>query len=283
MKKKRRPKIGLALGGGAAKGFAHIGVIKILEKNNIPIDFIAGCSIGAMVGGYYAKEGDIKKVEKVAQDVTSKKMLSLIDPVFRHGLIGGDKVTTFIKDFLGEMDLEDCAIPFSVVATDVETGDPVILQRGNMAEAIRASISYPLVFKPVELNGKFLVDGGLSIPVPVKIVKEMGADIVIAVNLDSYYFDDMHASRFGFLKVANNSINLLCHHLANFNAKEADVVISPRIANVSWSKFSDGGDLISIGEKEAENILPEIKKIIKKKEKEMDAGRIRRVWRKLFN
>jgi len=165
----------------------------------------------------------------------------------------------------------------------VETGDPVIIKEGNMAEAIRASISFPLVFKPIKLEGRFLVDGGLSMPVPVRIAKEMGADIVIAVNLDSYYFDDIHASRFGFLKVANNSINLLCHHLASLNVKEADVVISPKLGNVSWSKFSDGGDLISIGEKATKNALSEIKRIIKEKEKEMNPRGIRKVLQKLFH
>ncbi|MGW8185564.1 MAG: patatin-like phospholipase family protein [Candidatus Moraniibacteriota bacterium] len=264
----KRPKIGLALGSGGPRGLAHIGVIKVLEENNIPIDFIAGSSIGAMVGGFYVATKDIKQVENIALGTNWKMILALMDPSFRQGLFGGKKVNNFIEDNIDKMDFKDLRIPLSVVATNFKNGDAVIINKGDVASAIRASISLPLVFKPVECDGKLLADGGLSLPVPVEVVRKMGADLVIAVNLDADYFGNGNneKDKLGFYKMAENSINILRHHLAHWNVKNADVVINPRVGNAHWGKFLDGKDIISAGEKATKTKLSQLKELIHKEE-----------------
>ncbi|MCK4386900.1 MAG: patatin-like phospholipase family protein [Candidatus Pacebacteria bacterium] len=265
----KQPKIGLALGSGGPKGLAHIGVIKVLEENNIPIDFIAGSSIGAMVGGFYAGTKDIKQVEKIANDVDWKLIFSLLDPSFQQGLLGGEKVKNFIENYLNGINFENLKIPLSVITTDIKTGESVSINKGGVASAIRTSISFPLVFKPVKRAGRLLADGGLSLPIPVEIVRKMGAELTIAVNLDADYFINGNNgnANFGFYKIANNSINLLRHHLASYNIQNADVVIAPQSGNLHWNNFLGGKNIISAGEKAAKQVLPQLKKLMSQKSK----------------
>lgn len=266
--KEKRLKIGLALGSGGAKGLAHIGVIKVLKENNIPIDFIAGSSVGAMVGGCYAALGDIKEIERKALDTNFRQMVSFIDLTLRRGgLVHGEKIKKFFENLVNGIDIEDCKIPFAAVATDLKNGDVVILNKGKMSDAIRASISFPLVFKPVERELKFLGDGGLSMPVPAEIVRKMGANIVIAVNLDTYYSSDIRKMGVVFFKAAQRSISLLRHHLSVWNIKEADIVIAPETGKIYWNKFVNGKKSILAGEEAARKILPQLKKLIKERTK----------------
>jgi len=256
----KRPTIGLALGSGSAKGLAHIGVIKALEEHNIPIDFIAGSSIGALVGGFYAAGLSVVEMEKIASETDWRRMFSLIDPDFKRGLLGGEKVTTFIDGYLKGKRIEDCTIPFSAVATDFKTGEAVVLDTGEMASAIRASISIPMIFKPVEMNGRTLADGGLSAPVPVEIVRKMGADIVIAVNLDKHYSDEEWKS--GWYDIVNDSVNILRHHLALLNVLNADVTVDIDTGKSLWYQFTNGQDKILIGKKATEELLPKLNEVI---------------------
>ena len=266
MAKSKRPKIGLALGSGGSRGLAHIGVIKALEENNIPIDFIAGSSIGAMAGGFYAAGLSIKKMEEISLETNWRRMFSLVDPHLKQGLISGEKVKTFIEGYVDGKKIEDCKIPFVAVATDLKTGEIVILNKGEMAQAIRASISIPLVFKPVEIDGKTLADGGLSAPVPVEIVRGMGADIIIAINLDKHYHDEEWKP--GWYDIANGSLNILRHHLALSNVASADMVINIDVGkNNYWYQFINGQDKILTGEKATKEILPRLQEIINQKSK----------------
>ena len=266
MAKSKRPKIGLALGSGGSRGLAHIGVIKALEENNIPIDFIAGSSIGAMAGGFYAAGLSIKKMEEISLETNWRRMFSLVDPHLKQGLISGEKVKTFIEGYVDGKKIEDCKIPFVAVATDLKTGEIVILNKGEMAQAIRASISIPLVFKPVEIDGKTLADGGLSAPVPVEIVQGMGADIIIAINLDKHYHDEEWKP--GWYNIANDSLNILRHHLALSNVASADMVINIDVGkNNYWYQFINGQDKILTGEKATKEILPRLQEIINQKSK----------------
>lgn len=264
MFKSKKPKIGLALGSGGPKGLAHIGIIKVLEENNIPIDFIAGSSIGAMVGGFYAAKKDVKQIEKIALDTNWHQILTLIDPSLSQGLIGGEKVKKFIENYINKVHFQDLKIPLSVVATDLKNGDTICIDEGEVSSAIRASISFPLVFKPIEREDKLLADGGLSLPVPVDIVKKMGAELIIAVNLDADYFTNSNNKNidFGFYKIANNSINLLRHHLASWNIKNADIVVAPQSGSIHWNKFLDGKDIILSGEKVMKEQLNKLQKLI---------------------
>lgn len=261
------PKIGLALGGGGAKGLAHIGVIKVLLENKIPIDFIAGSSMGALVGSWYSLTGDIKGMKNLVFKLSRQKILSLfLDPSIRQGLIKGEKIKSFLESYLGRKNFDDCKIPFCSVATDFETGETVFIDKGSVIDAVRASISLPLVFAPVRIGGKLLVDAGLSMPVPVSVVKKMGADFVIAVNVNARYRDIGKKKKYGFgmYGIALKSIDIMYYRLSLCSLRGADVVINPGMAAVRWSHFTKGKSIISYGEKVAAEFVPEIKEKISK-------------------
>ncbi len=178
-----RLKVGLALGSGAARGLAHIGVISVLQENGIPIDFVAGTSIGAIVGGYYAIDCDIKPFEAKISKMTKKDYLSLVDLTSKKGLIKGEKVKRFLKEIMSDKSFGDTKIPVKMIAADLLSGNEVVIDSGKLADGARASSSLPGIFCPVEIDGKVLVDGGLVNPTPVETVRKMGADVVIAVDL----------------------------------------------------------------------------------------------------
>ena len=256
----KHKKVGLALGSGSARGFAHIGVIKVLEKNNIPIDYIAGSSIGALVGGLYAATKDIAYIEKLALDTDWLQLVKLADPSFGSGFIAGEKVKQYIRDALRGTTFSTLKIPFSVVATDIIAGEPVIFHEGDLAEVIRASISIPFIFHTVPDGEKILCDGALSMPVPVPVALQMGADYVIAVDLDSGYFKQGHPKpKDNLMDMGNNVVMLLSSHLAKENMKKADLILTPSLGDVEWKSFGSRkatADLIARGEKTMEEALP---------------------------
>jgi len=194
--RKKKLKIGLALGSGAARGLAHIGVLKALIEEGIPIDYISGSSIGALVGACFARKTEIVGLEEVVLKTDWKKLIRLADPnlaLMLKGLIHGQKVKELLRAIIGDIEFKDLKIPLAVVATDINTGEEVIIKEGSVVEAVRASISIPAIFMPVRFSAqegfdsgardKFLMDGGIVNPVPVKVVKDMGATFVIACNV----------------------------------------------------------------------------------------------------
>ena len=180
---KKKNKIGLALGTGSARGWAHIGVINALNEANIKVDYVAGVSIGAVVGAVYAA-GNINALEDVVLQLNWKQILSFIDIVFpKSGLIDGNKIADFIRMYIKAKNIEDLPLPFCAVSTDLATGKEIIIKKGDIVEAVRASISTPGIFTPVIKDNMTLVDGGIVNSIPVSVVRKMGADIVIAVDL----------------------------------------------------------------------------------------------------
>lgn len=185
MWRKKNIKVGLALGSGSARGWAHIGAIEALQEANIPIHYVAGTSIGAFVGAVYAT-GDLASLKEFALQMDWKKVLSYFDIVFpRSGLMNGKKVHDLFSSHTKARTFEEFKIPVKMIATDLKKGEKVVIDSGNIIEAIRASVSVPGIFTPVHLNNKWLVDGGLVDPVPVGVARGMGADIVIAIDLNS--------------------------------------------------------------------------------------------------
>ncbi|MEA1896600.1 MAG: patatin-like phospholipase family protein [Bacteroidota bacterium] len=183
---KKKNKIGLALGSGSARGLAHIGVLRLLKEKNISIDVIAGSSMGALVGACYARNGDITDLEETVLNLDWKQSAQLADPnlaLLFKGVIHGEKVKELLKTVIGDVKFRDLKIPLAVVATDVNRGEEVVIKEGSVIEAVRASISIPAIFMPVKLNNRFLIDGGIVNPVPVNVVKDMGATFVIACNV----------------------------------------------------------------------------------------------------
>lgn len=265
-----RPKIGLALGSGGTRGLAHIGIIKVLVKHKIPIDFIAGSSAGALIGGMYAALGDINKIEQIARDITYRDFLkALSDPSWFSGILKGDRATGLLEKYIGRVRIENLKIPFRAVATDIKTGRTVAIGYGSLAKAIRASCSVPLLFKPLILEKFHLIDGGTSQPVPVRVIKEMGADKVIAVNPDDVFFSENSKinkkQKLSTISILRSSLNLLRYHLARENVKEADIVITPKIPEIPLTKLLDGGKLIPKGEEAMERKIPMVKELLKGK------------------
>ena len=179
-------RIGLALSCGAAHGMAHIGVLKALREESFPIDIVAGTSAGAMVGACYAKERSVALLEEVTLGIDRRKLARLIDPnlvLLGKGLVHGQKVISLLRSIIGDVRFEDLEVPFAVVAADVQTMEEIVLNTGPVVEAVRASISMPVVFTPVEWGDRFLIDGGVVDPMPVDLVRSMGAEIVIGVDV----------------------------------------------------------------------------------------------------
>ncbi|MEA2031079.1 MAG: patatin-like phospholipase family protein [candidate division Zixibacteria bacterium] len=176
--------VGLALGSGAARGLAHIGVLKYLEENSIDVGWIAGSSIGALVGAAYAVGISSHEMIQIIEHLDWKFMVKHFSPTFAtRGMVSGHSLTSFFHSLLGDAKIEDLKIPFRAVATDIHTGERVVISKGSLVDAVRASISIPVIFQPIRIAQRTLVDGGLVDPVPVEVVKQMGATSVVAVSV----------------------------------------------------------------------------------------------------
>ena len=255
-------KIGLALGSGGPRGLAHVGVLKVLLSHGIQPDIIAGTRIGALIGGAYATLGSIEEVELLAYSADMKAVLSaLFDPSLRTGIIKGQKATQFLREKIGDADIASLSPTFFAVATDISTGEPVVFDRGSLVDAIRASVSIPLMFQPVNVGGRLLADGGLTQVVPVKVAHEHGADVVIAVNLNARLAEPLLPDQRwpGVLRrVAGQSIAVLQYNLARENCRDADIVIAPDVYGIGWDSFWKPAPVIEGGEQATLAMLPRI-------------------------
>lgn len=271
-------KIGLALGSGAALGLAHIGVIKALREANIPIDMIAGTSMGALVGACYAADGQIEDVEEVALTTNLRKIRNLLDPKFtliRVGFLSGNRVENFLKPIIGDRDISDCKIPFAAVAADIQSARQVILTRGSLLKAVRASISIPVVFVPLKYNGRFLVDGGTINPVPADVVKSMGATFVIAVNVMNNPRERIHLGLTGnkqstrapgMMNTLLQSFYLMQYEIVRASILKADIMIEPDVRNIEIYEFHRGQEAIKAGYEAARAVIPEINRMLNSEE-----------------
>ena len=244
---------------------AHIGVIKELAKHNIPIDCIAGTSAGAIIGGLYAAWKDIERIENLASKLNYQNFLDVFsDPLSKSGLFKGEKAERFLSSHLVDTQFEDLLLPFTAVTTDVVTGQRVLLSNGSLTKAMRASSSIPFLFQPVEIEGKYLVDGAIACPVPVDVVRNMGADIVISVNLYSPTPNQSIAKEKppSTFSVVKSSILLLLYHLAVSNEEKADFAVNPEIPNISLTEFVGGQKYIKKGEECIRKIIPDIKQAL---------------------
>ncbi|MDR2861067.1 MAG: patatin-like phospholipase family protein [Syntrophobacterales bacterium] len=180
----QQKKIGLALGSGSARGWSHIGVIKALKEHDIPVDIVCGSSMGAVVGGAYAA-GILNSLEELAREFSWLDFLKFMDvSLSRRGLLSGNRITEFFRDKISDMDIENLPTPYGAVTVDLYTGEEIFIRKGPLLDALRASFSFPGLFTPFHKNNQWLIDGGLINPVPVSLCRAMGADIVIAVNLN---------------------------------------------------------------------------------------------------
>ncbi|WP_416200113.1 patatin-like phospholipase family protein [Undibacterium sp. 5I1] len=255
-------RIGLALGGGAARGFAHIGVIKALESQGIVPDIIVGTSAGSVVGAMYAAGNNGFALQKMALDMDEATISDWSLPLFAKssGVLKGDALQNYVNKMVVQVPIERLKKPFGAVATDLHTGLPILFQRGNTGLAVRASSAVPGVFQPVRINDRLYVDGGLVSPVPVRFAREMGADFVIAVNISSQP-DAQSAS--SSLDVLLQTFTIMGQSLNQFELKNADVVIRPDLASMKGNDFAGRNLAILAGEKVTMSMMTDIKQKIR--------------------
>ena len=251
--------VGLALGGGSARGFAHIGVISALEKHNIPIDLVSGCSMGAIIGGIYASGCEIEYLSKFAAVIDEKKLFDYTIP--SHGYIRGNKIQQLIKLLTREYNFGQTKLPFACIAVDMESGKLVTFQKGPLHEAIRASISIPGIFIPHEIKGRIYVDGGVLDRIAVDAAREIGAEFVIASDV-GYRGEGLSKPR-GLIQVLENTFTLASWEITKEQLKRADVVIEVDVRDFDANSTKDAKMIIERGMFAAEKRIPEIKKKLK--------------------
>ena len=256
---KKKQKIGLALGGGAARGFAHIGVIKALEEFEIPIDLISGTSIGSFIGALYSA-GNLKEFEKEIRSKNSfmRDVLLKLDPTFpKLSLMNGNEVIKIFKSLSSARTFEDLSIPLTTVTTGIEKNEKIACSDGDLINAIRASIAIPGVLSPVYINQRLCVDGGLVDPVPVESLYSMGADITIAVNLYGLYSSKHSQENYNIIDIVDRSAKIILNNIAqlSFKIHSPDILIEPPIDEFKGWDFHKSSDLIEIGYQETKRVL----------------------------
>lgn len=256
----RQVKLGLVLGGGAARGFAHIGVIKALEAQGIVPDIVVGTSAGSVVGALYAAGNNGFALNKLALAMDEAAISDWSIPFFAKvtGVIKGEAIQNYINKTVHNVPLEKLKIPFGAVATDLNSGLPVLFERGNTGIAVRASSAVPGVFQPVRIGGRLYVDGGLVSPVPVRFARQMGADFVIAVNISAQ--PEMQAATgASTLDMLLQTFTIMGQSINHYELQEADVVIQPRLGAMKGSDFDSRNLAILAGEQAAMAALPAIR------------------------
>lgn len=252
-----RPKIGLALGSGGLRGMSHVGVLRVLERENIPIDYIAGCSIGSLIGALYCSGLSLENIEKLSKHLKRRHWLDFVIP--KMGLFSGERVLTMIQILTQKKTFEQLRIPLAIVATELREGREVVFTSGEVATAVRASVSIPGIFVPFEMDDMILVDGAVLNPTPIDVARRMGADIVISVDL-------AHAGTVGSITnifdVIIQSIDIMERELMKTREPVSDIIIRPDVAHISPSSFDKTDECIALGESAAQMMLPQIRLLI---------------------
>jgi NTE family protein len=301
MKSRNKLRIGLALGSGAARGWAHIGVIQTLQRNDISPDIVCGTSIGALVGATMVA-GELDRLDRWVRTLSWQKVIGYFDLTMAGGLIKGEKLFDFFHEHLEDRNIEELDRPFGAIATDLASGREIWLRDGSVFEAVRASISLPGLFTPVERNGDLLVDGGLVNPVPVSMCRALGAQVVIAVDLNADLLSAIHRDKAttavisaapddepdslleriqqrlsaalsldrkdhdtpSVVDVVTASINIMQVRItrSRLAGEPADALITPRLAEFALLDFHRAKEAIEEGEAAAERAMPQIKSLL---------------------
>jgi NTE family protein len=250
---KRPPRLGLALGGGAARGFAHIGVIQVLEEAGIRPDLVVGTSAGSLVAALYAHGKTGTELASMALTMDESAITDWAFP--SRGMIRGEALARYVRDQTGGQLIEQMKMPLGIVATDLDSGVGVLFRRGDTGTAVRASSSVPAVFQPVKIGEREFVDGGLVSPVPVRFAREMGAEMVIAVDIST---PPDGAATDGTMKLLLQTFAIMGKSINRFELREADVVLRPGLVGVSSADFTARVRAIRAGREKATELLPEI-------------------------
>ncbi len=248
-----RPKIGLALGGGFARGIAHIGVLRVFEENQIPIDYLAGTSVGALIAAGYAGGSTLEEMEQVGLATRFKDFAEWT--VSWQGLASDTRLQRYLRRLTPMRWFEELRIPLAIVATDILTAEAASFTKGDIGSALCASCAYPGLFRPVERDGRLLVDGFLAAPVPTEAARNLGADFVVAVNLASLSKDERPTNLF---EIISRSFSILMNYTEMNWRPAADVVIEPDVTEFRWDDFPRTPELIAAGERATRQALPRI-------------------------
>jgi len=254
-----RPGIALALGGGFARGFAHLGVLKVLEQNHIPISHIAGTSVGSVFGAAYASGAPLARILATSRTIRFRDIARW--SVSRLGLASNHRLADLIERVLDSSQFEDMKVPLSVVATDLATGDPVVFRQGPLVEAIRASCAFPGLFEPIQIGTRCLADGGLVAPVPTQAARELGGTIVVGVSVGVQ--DGHRGTPTNMFQVVARAITAAQKHQQDTWERHADLVIRPDVNSLAWDDFDRAGEAIEAGAAAAERALPRIQKLLR--------------------
>ncbi|WP_374257598.1 patatin-like phospholipase family protein [Aquabacterium sp.] len=254
------PRIGLALGGGAARGFAHIGVLQVLEEQGIKPDIVVGTSAGSVVATLYASG---KTPAELSQMAMSLDESSITDWVFPgRSILKGEALAKFVRTATNGRQIENMKLPLGIVSADLQNGQPILFRRGDPGVAVRASSAVPGVFEPVKIAGREYIDGGVVSPVPVRFAKQMGADVIIAVDISA--IPEGQPTK-GALDILMQTFNIMGHSISQFELADADVVMRPKLEGVGSAEFSARRLSILAGREAALMVLPQLKERIAQK------------------
>jgi len=253
-----RPGIGLALGGGFARGFAHLGVLQVLEQNHVPISCIAGTSVGSILGAAYASGAPLARI------VTTCRTLRLRDiarwRVSRLGLASNHRLGDLIERVFEARHFEELAIPMAVVATDLNSGEPVVITHGSLIDAIRASCAFPGLFQPVEIGTRCLADGGLVAPVPTRAARDLGAAFVLGVSVGIQ--DGYRGTPSNIFQVVSRAVTAAQKHQQEVWERHADLVLRPDVQSLAWDDFDRAEEAIEAGVTAARRAMPRIQEYL---------------------
>lgn len=257
-----RPGIGLALGGGFARGFAHLGVLQVLEQNQIPISHIAGTSVGSILGAAYASGAPLSRIIATCRTLRFRDIARW--RVSRLGLASNNRLGDLIERVFESRQFDELRIPLAVVATDLTTGEPVVFTQGHLVDAIRASCAFPGLFEPVEIGTRCLADGGLVAPVPTRAARELGATVVVGISVGMQ--DGHRGAPTNIFQVVSRAVSAAQKHQLEIWERHADIVLRPDVQSLAWDDFDRAEEAIEAGAAAARRALPRIQKLLGQKE-----------------
>ena len=249
-------RLGLALGGGAARGFAHVGVIQVLEEAGIRVDLVTGTSAGSFVAALYASGRNAQQLQQIAETLEEATFADWMLPLFNRGVLRGEALARYVSSQTAGRTIEQLPLPLGVVATDLRTGEGVLFRRGDVGTAVRASSAVPSVFQPVEISGRDYVDGGLVSPVPVRYARQMGADVVLAVDISSAPEGNSATAP---LRILLQTFAIMGKSINAWELREADVVVRPSLVGVGSADFAARRRAIEAGRAAMREALPQLR------------------------
>ncbi|MBK8361586.1 MAG: patatin-like phospholipase family protein [Comamonadaceae bacterium] len=256
---KKPPRLGLALGGGAARGFAHVGVIQVLEEAGIRPDLVVGTSAGSLVAAFYASGKNGVQLQQMAETMDEATFTDWTLPIFSRGMLRGEALARYVGGQVGGRPIQDMSLPLGIVATDLQSGQGVLFRQGDTGTAVRASSAVPSVFQPVRISGRDYVDGGLVAPVPVRYAREMGAELVLAVDISSP--PEGNAAD-GSLQILLQTFAIMGKTINSFELRDADVVLRPVLNGIGSADFGARRRSIAAGRLAMQQALPQLRKLL---------------------